>query len=291
MRLNRRQVLLASGAALMGSGMLGRLHATQKGRAARRVLFFTKSSGFQHSVVRRAGTQLAHAERILTALGRDSGYEVVASKDGRLFEPDSIGQWDLFVFFTTGDLTTRGTDRRPPMTPAGKRALLASVGEGKGFIGLHSASDTFHTRGDRIDPYIAMLGGEFLSHGVQQVARLLVTDEHFPGVGPYAPSSATLEEWYSLENMPADLHVVTALDTSGMLGRMYQRPTFPTTWIRSHGHGRVFYTSMGHREDVWESKAFQGILIGALNVVSGHAAADFVPNVTKVTPGYDQLPA
>ena len=86
MRQNRRQMLLASGAAMLGSALLGRSHAEQK-RTARRILFFTKSSGFQHSVITRKGGQPAHAERILTALGREHGYEVVASKDGRLFEP------------------------------------------------------------------------------------------------------------------------------------------------------------------------------------------------------------
>jgi hypothetical protein len=289
MRLNRRQMLLASGAGLF-SGTLGRIDATQK-RQPKRVLFFTKSSGFQHSVITRIGNQPALAERILTAVGRAYGYEVVASKDGRLFDPDAIGQWDVFVFFTTGDLTTRGTDRQPPLTPEGKHALLDSIRAGKGFLGLHCASDTFHTQGDRIDPYIAMLGGEFLTHGVEQVARLLVTDEGFPGLRPFAPSCEVLEEWYALKNMPEDLHVLMAYDTSSMSGRMYQRPNYPMTWLRRHGQGRVFYTSMGHREDVWEDSNYQGLLIGALDVVCGMAKADFTPNVTKVTPGYDQLPA
>ncbi len=289
MRLNRRQVLLASGAAMLGYETLGRFHADQK-RAVKRILFFTKSSGFQHSVITRNGGQPAHAELILTALGREHGYEVVASKDGRLFEPATIDQWDVFAFFTTGDLTTRGTDRQPPMTMEGKHALLDAIRAGKGFLGVHCASDTFHTQGDRIDPYIAMLGGEFLTHGVEQVARLLVTDEGFPGIAHFAPSRELLDEWYALKNMPEDLHVVLAQDTSGMSGRMYQRPNYPMTWLRRHGQGRVFYTSMGHREDVWANPEYQGLLIGALDVVCGRAKADFTPNVTKVTPGYMQLP-
>ena len=30
-----------------------------------------------------------------------------------------------------------------------------------------------------------------------------------------------------------------------------------------HGKGRVFYTSMGHREDVWDNPLFQNLLLGA----------------------------
>jgi type 1 glutamine amidotransferase len=60
------------------------------------------------------------------------------------------------------------------MSARGKEALLAAIRNGKGFIGVHSASDTFHSKEEpyetqpQLDPYIAMLGGEFLSHGSQQ---------------------------------------------------------------------------------------------------------------------------
>jgi type 1 glutamine amidotransferase len=37
------------------------------------------------------------------------------------------------------------------------------------------------------------------------------------------------------------------LETAGMKGEMYQRPSYPITWCRTYGKGRVFYTGMGHR--------------------------------------------
>ena len=45
-----------------------------------------------------------------------------------------------------------------------------------------------------------------------------------------------------------------------MKGTTYERPNYPETWARMHGKGRVFYTSMGHREDVWENPMYQGLL-------------------------------
>ena len=95
--LNRRQCLQAGAALWLGFGGMGRALAAPKG-ATKKVLFFTKSSGFQHDVIKRDGDKLAHAEQILTDIGKEHGYEVVASKDGRLFEPDQIGQWDVFAF-------------------------------------------------------------------------------------------------------------------------------------------------------------------------------------------------
>ncbi len=288
--LNRRQMLLATGAAMLGAGTLGRVLAANQG-AAKRVLFFTKSSGFQHSVIQRKEGKLSHAERILTDLGKEHGFEVVASKDGKLFEPDQIGEWDAFAFETTGDLTTAGPHGDgEPMSNKGKKAFLDAIEGGKGFVGMHCASDTFHSHGSEIDPYIKMIGGEFLGHGRQQVAKLTVVDQDFPGAKPFGSSFDINDEWYSQKNLADDLHVIIAHETKGMVDWQYERPNFPQTWTRMHGKGRVFYTSMGHREDVWSNPLYQGLLVGALGWATGKMEVNVEPNITKATPGYAILP-
>src|SRR6185437_7527408 len=111
--------------------------------------------------------------------------EVVASKDGRLFEPDKIGEWDAFVFMTTGDLTTEGqAEKSPPMSPEGEKAFYDAIRGGKGFIGMHCATDTFghHRHRGADDPFIQMIGGEFVSHGPQQEVEIDIVDAKFPGV-------------------------------------------------------------------------------------------------------------
>ena len=218
MTLNRREMLLAAGASLLGPGVAGRALAQSK-KESKKVLFFTKSAGFQHSVIARKGDQLSMAERILTDVGKDHGFEVVASKDGRLFDPDKIGQWDAFAFETTLDLTTPGTDKTPPMSKDGKQAFLDAIHGGKGFVGMHCATDTFHSKGDEIDPYIKMIGGEFITHGAQQVARLNVVDPDFPGVKAFGRSFEINDEWYALKHLADDLHVIIAHDTKGMKGK------------------------------------------------------------------------
>lgn len=291
--LNRRQMLLA-GAAMLGAGALGRAALAAPRLAGKKVLFFTKSSGFQHSVIARKGGELGLCERVLSAIGKEHGFEVVPCKDGRVFDPDKIGQWDAFVFYTTGDLTTPGDTRQEgpahPMSKDGKKAFLDAVASGKGFIGIHSATDTFHSHGDSVDPYIKLIGGEFISHGAQQVANLKVTCEDFPGVKPFGPTFKLNDEWYSHKNLADDLHVIIAHETEGMKGWQYQRPNCPETWARMHDKGRVFYTSMGHREDVVENPLFQGLLVGALGWVTCGCEVDVAPNVSKVTPGYKVLP-
>lgn len=287
---SRRQILLAAGAAVLGAGPLGRALAAPKG-AAKKILFFTKSSGFQHSVITRTDGKLSLAERILTEIGKDHGFEVVASKDGTLFDPGKIGEWDAFVFQTTGDLTTEGGHKDgPAMSKEGKKAFLDAIAGGKGFIGMHCATDTFHSSGKEVDPYIKMIGGEFITHGAQQKATLSVTDPAFPGAKEFGTSFKINDEWYAQKNLADDLHVIIAHETEGMQGDMYQRPNFPQTWARNHDKGRVFYTSMGHREDVWENPLYQGLLLGALGWVTGKVDVSIEPNVSKVTPGYDKYP-
>lgn len=267
----------------------------EKARTSR-ILFLTKSSGFQHSVVRRENGQLSHAERVFTELGRKHGFEVVASKDGGLFDGD-LSQFDAFFFYTSGDLLRPGPeDGSPPMSEAGKKALLEAVKAGKGFIGSHCASDTFHSAGDRFetqetpDPYIAMLGGEFIRHGAQQKARMRAVDLHFPGCQGLEGGFDLHEEWYSSKNFAPDLHVLLVQETAGMKGSDYERPPFPATWVRRHGEGRVFYTSMGHREDVWTHATFQNLLLGGVSWVLRNVEADISPNMLKVTPKAGEMP-
>ena len=276
--LTRRDVLKWS-AAVAGTAALGRLTLAAD-PPPRKVLFFTKSSGYQHSVIDRHGKdEPAYAERILIDLGKRHGLDVTASKDGTLFTPERLAAFDAIAFYTTGDLTQPGKDQQPPMPPDGKAALIAAVAAGKGFVGIHSATDTFHSHGTAIDPYIAMLGGEFVAHGAQQDATEHVVDPKFPG----APSAdfTKHEEWYALTHFAPDLHAILMQETKGMKGAMYQRPPYPSTWARRHGTGRVFYTSMGHREDVWTDDMFVSLLMGGLGWAVGNLEADVTPNVGK----------
>jgi type 1 glutamine amidotransferase len=305
--LGRRQMLVRSAFAALGLGLAGWPALTRAQAAKRKVLFFSKSSGFEHSVIKRKGGELSFAELILKRLGPEHGVEFTFSKDGALFSADYLAGFEGYMFYTTGDLTTSGTDKNPPMTSEGKAALLAAIRGGKGFVGVHSATDTFHTPepaprgpgaragaepyhndGDHADPYIRMIGGEFIMHGSQQKASLRVEDPAFGGMP--AEDLTFLEEWYSFKNLAADLHVLLAQETQGMVGAPYQRPPYPATWARADGHGRVFYTSLGHREDVWTNPQFQRILFGGLAWALGEVSADVTPNIDRVTPGYATLP-
>jgi type 1 glutamine amidotransferase len=147
------------------------------------------------------------------------------------------------------------------MPAGGKEALLKFLEDGKGFVGFHCASDTFHS-GDKVDPYIRMLGGEFAGHGGQQKSRLLAASKTFP-IKELKDVDFPEEEWYEFRNFNPDMHVILIQDTQSMSEDAYKKqPNYPETWARKQGKGRVFYTSMGHREDVWTNPVFQNVVLG-----------------------------
>lgn len=269
----------------------------QSAAPQRKILFFSKSSGFEHSVISWKKGQPSWAEQTLLELGKANHWEFTFSKDGSKFSKDYLAQFDAVFFYTTGNLLEPGTDGQPPMSAEGKQALIDFVKAGKGFIGSHSASDTFHTdneskkgperfrnHGDAADPYVKFLGAEFIRHGAQQVAKNRVIDPKFPGFEKVGADYSLQEEWYSLKDFRKDIHVLSVIDAPAMKGKEYERPPYPTTWARMEGQGRVFYTAMGHREDVWTNPLFRDILVGGVRWALGDVQADVTPNFEQVSP-------
>jgi type 1 glutamine amidotransferase len=270
------------------------------------VLVFTKSSGWEHDVVKRVDGKPSIVEQAITSLGSKHGFDVTPTKDGRVFDSNDFHKYAAVLFFTTGDLTTAGTDKNPAMSPQGKQSLLSAIHDGLGFVGVHAASDTFHTppdpegganryiaHGDKSDPYLRMLGGEFITHGSTprlQTTNIIVNDPKFPGLDGVASPFSFNDEWYSLKDFRTDLHVILTLETTGMSGNPYQRPPYPMTWARMEGKGRVFYTAIGDRPENWANALFLNLLGGGIRWTIGDVKASLEHNLTQVAPGYNVIP-
>jgi type 1 glutamine amidotransferase len=301
---NRREFLRATALTGAGLALSNRLLAAKE----KSVMVFTKSSGWEHGVVKRINGRPSIVDDAATEIGIRHRFKVGVTKDGRIFETKDFHSYDAVVFFTTGDLTTLGTDGKPPMSALGKQALLDAVRGGMGFVGVHAASDTFHTQpdppdhsnryiahGEDEDPYLKMVGAEFIIHGQDkdprlQTANLIVNDSKFPGLeGVTSPVSFT-EEWYSLKDFVPDMHVILTLDTHTMNGACYQRAPYPVTWVRMHGKGRVFYTAMGDRPENWKNEFFLNLLGGGIRWAIGDASAQLDANLKQAAPGYAEIP-
>jgi hypothetical protein len=246
---------------------------------AMKVLYFTKSAGFEHSVVKRDGENLSHSERILKDyLGR-FGIEVVCSKDGGMIDAETLKGFDSVLCYTSGNLFEEGTDRHPPISPAGLEALFEWIESGGGFIGIHAATDS--QRDEAPTEYTKMIGAAFVRHGKQEYANVRVVDPKFPGMAGLPVEFRMIEEWYlhNQINAAGNMRVLALLETGKMEQEMYnQNETVPLMWASDYGKGRVFYTALGHREEVWEMPLMQGLIRDAIAWTAGKVEADVSPN-------------
>ena len=280
--MKRREALELLATVALGLSLSKNSKAVEQ-NTPRRILFFSRSVLFEHSVIKRKGDELSFAEKILCDLGKKAGIEVECTKNGEVFMGD-LDKYDVFVSYACGGpdhlAKADSLDHTPPLTREGHERLLRAVAAGKGFVAIH--------------PGILMLpevmGGGCIGHGSQQSAVIRVTSPSFPGLSSAGNSFTLMEEWFSLNKFARDLHVILVQDCQGMDTkaktdkRCYDRPPFPATWCRMHEKGRIFYTSMGHREDVWTNPLFQQILMGGLGWALGNMDIDITPNIERVTP-------
>jgi hypothetical protein len=278
--MKRRDVLALAGATLLHTSTFPFGWTAEIKPKKRRLLYFTQCQGYEHEMVHREGDELAFSEKTLTEMGMRVGLEVICTKDGRVFDGD-LDQYDCIAFYTSsGDLTKPNKRNDPPVTPKGLERLFEAVSTGKSFVGFHAATCSFRN----VKPYMQMLGGEFIFHGAQQEALMKVASPDFPGVEGLGDAFSLNDEWYVMKIHDPKIHVILVQETKGMIGERYERPPYPATWAKMHGKGRVFYTSMGHRQDVWTNDTFQKIVLGGLAWALGDVDVDVTPNFHQVTP-------
>jgi uncharacterized protein len=215
-----------------------------------RILYFTHSAGYRHAVI-----PLSHA--ILKQLGETSGlYDVTATEDVSEFTIENLARYGAVMFFTSGEL---------PLNDAQKSALLHFVRSGSGFLGIHSAADTFYGWPD----YLKLVGGYFDGHPWHQAVRIEVADTSSPLVSFLGASLEIEDEIYQFKDFDEQgSHVLLRLDeTSVDLARAGVRRRsygWPLAWTRSFGQGRVFYTALGHEAAVWRDSRYQRTLLNAI---------------------------
>ncbi len=129
--MKRRDFLLRSGAVTLVSAFpLGWAKAAEGKK--HRVLYFTRSAGYEHSPVKPLDGGPSYSDKVLTRLGKENNVEVVCTKDGTVFDGD-LDQYDAIAFYTCGDLCNpKSTQNTPPMSPEEKKKLLAWVAAGGG---------------------------------------------------------------------------------------------------------------------------------------------------------------
>jgi type 1 glutamine amidotransferase len=249
----RRSVSCLAQRFLALSALAGVLLAAAPQRAEERVaqvLYFTHSAGYRHEVV-------PFSQQVLKQLGKESGaFEVTATEDVAALSAPNLRRFAAVIFYTTGEL---------PMSSAQKVALLSFVRSGRGFLGVHSATDTFY----RWREYGKLIGGYFDGHPWRQGVTIEVADASSPLVAALAPALRIADEIYQIRDFDdRGSRVLLRLDPASVdltIDGVHRRGYgWPLAWTRSYGRGRVFYTALGHEEAVWRDARFQQLLVNAV---------------------------
>jgi type 1 glutamine amidotransferase len=237
----------------------------------KRLLCIGSSKGFQHDSV-------SHAMATMWKLGQDSGlWDTFIRTDTQLITKKkleangkNLDYFDAIFFYTTGELDLNDEQ---------KQSLLSFVrDEGKGFLGTHSATDTLY----KWPEYGDLIGGYFNEHPWHQEVGIIVEDRDFPATRHFPPRFTITDEIYQFKDWSRDkVRVLMSIDptTVDLTKKQVHRTDkdFAVSWVRNYGKGRVFYCSLGHREEVWNRPDMQKMWTEAVKWAMGMTQGDATP--------------
>jgi hypothetical protein len=238
--------------------------AYAKPRKARKLLVFSKTNGFRHA-------SIATGKLLLTELGRKTGaFEAVISDDLEQFEIAHLKTFDAVCFLsTTMNVFLPSPKEMEKLSDADKTAareretrlkqnLMKFVKAGRGFVGIHAATDTCYEWSE----YGKMINGFFDGHpwgsGTQVSVKVEPGQEKHPLVAMFEGRNVDFkEEIYQLKD-PYDskaVHMLLRLDTErsdmNVNGIKRTDGDFGISWARHWEKGRVFYSSLGHNHEIY----------------------------------------
>lgn len=233
----------------------------------RTVLVFNLVKGFRHSAIECGAFALVE-------MGRKTGaYTAEESVDPSVFAPDRLGRYDAIVFNnTTGELFD---------DPALKESLLAYVRRGGGIVGVHAATDCFYKWAD----FGEMMGGYFDGHPWHEDVVCRIEEPDHPVLAAFGGRTEfkVKDEMYQFKTPYSreKLRVLISLDPAQInLNKKGIKRTdndFAVSWIRPYGQGRVFYCSLGHREEIFWNPVVLRHFLDGIQFATGDLPADAAP--------------
>jgi cytochrome c len=222
-----------------------------------RILLYTRTTGFRHD-------SIPAAIAAIRQLGRDNGFDVEQTEDQSRFTDEGLAPYAAVVFLmTTGDV----------LSDTQQAAFERYIRSGKGYVGIHSASDTEYDW----PWYGGLIGAYFLNHppGTSR-ATIRVENRSHPSTSMLPDPWVRTDEWYNFRSNPrGTVQVLATLDESsynpgpGAMGADH-----PIAWFHAYDGGRAWYTAGGHTASSYSEPLFVQHILGGIRYATGVAGPD-----------------
>ena len=207
-----------------------------------KVLVYHETNGFRHGSI-SAGIAA------IEDLGNQFGWSTTASQSSDVFTSANLAQFDAVVW-----LNTSGNNL---LTSAEQDAFEAYIQSGRGFVGVHAATDTYR---DRSWPWYNDLVGGIVqanpNHTPNNTSATIDVVNSHPAVAHLGSTWTKNEEYYYWERnggylFEDNIHLLEVRSTGN---NSYDAPR-PVTWFKEYDGGRSFYTALGHNASDYQSNS------------------------------------
>jgi uncharacterized protein len=226
------------------------------------ILVYTKNGkGFVHD-------NIAASTQAVRELAEAEGIAVEASNDPAVFTDESLKRFRALVFCNSNNEAFDTEEQ--------KQAFQRYIRGGGGFAGIHSATGSER----KWEWYRDLIGGKFSWHTPLQPFSIKVADAAHPSTANLPNPWAWEDEFYFMESLGKDLHVLLAGDLASLKkldekARERLKPygeTYPLSWCHEFEGGRSWYTALGHKPAYYSDPVFRKHLIGGILWAMGRAS-------------------
>ena len=218
-----------------------------------KVLLFTKTDGYHHESINEGVTAMKQ-------LANRHNFTIDWQENASVFNDKNLENYKAVIFLnTTGNI----------LNEEHQAAFEKFIKSGKGYVGIHSASDTEY----EWTWYTKLVGMMFKIHPKQQTAYLKVEDSNFPGMERFPKKLLWTDEWYEFSTpaLSTDLKFLISIDEKSYdpyvkwgdkegKGMGFH----PISWYHNYDGGRAFYTALGHIPLVFSDQTFLDHVYGGI---------------------------
>lgn len=251
----------------------------------RKILVFSVTRGFRHQ-------SIPWGIAALEEMGKKTGaFTAVVSDDLANFEKERLVTFDVVVFNNTTQNVFMPDKKEWEKMDEAARAVakerelrlranfLSFIRSGKGFVGIHAATDTFYEWPE----FGFMIGAYFDGHPWNANADVSIKvekPEHPINQGLVGTTHLEFKEEcyqfrapYSSERQDVLLRLDTERTNMNVNGIKRTDNDFPLSWVRTHGQGRIYYSALGHNTHIYENPKVLAHYLAGIQWAAGDLAA------------------